>query len=136
MNKTEKIINNYTFRKHDGFWLANLKFNHIESSIEIFKETLDEGLLNKIISELEGKVVKLDKEGCHLLNVLSESFWGHDKNNIFVFSGFMIDSITENMFIDFRLCYHCGGEDNFSDYANWFIDVKDFRIVGCSRKQL
>jgi hypothetical protein len=136
MSNSEKIINNYTFKKYDGFWFSNLKFNNVESSIEIFKETLDEGLLNKIISELEYKIVQLDKEGCHLLSDLSESFWGHDKNKTFVFSGFVIDKITENMYIDFRLCYHCQGEDNFSDYANWFIDVKDFKILGCSRQQL
>ena len=136
MNNLEKKIGNILFRKYDEFWISDIEFNSIESSIEIYKETLNEVLLKKILSELNGKVLELDFDGQQILFSLSKAFWGHSQNNIFKFSGIVIDNTSENLFIDFRMCYHCSGEDNFSDYANWYIDIKDFKIVGCSRFQL
>ncbi len=136
MNNSEKNIDKYIFRKYDEFWMANIEFKLIETTFEIFEETLNEDLVKRIISEIDNKILELDINGNHLLKSLSETFWGHSKNNVFTFSGFVIDTITQNLCIDFRLCYHCQGQDNFSDFANWYIDIKDFKIVGCSRQQI
>lgn len=132
----EREIEKIKFKKFEDFWMADLSFNKKETTFEIYDEVLNEGKIQKIILELENKVLILDKEGRCLLSKLSSIFWQHDKNSHFTFSGFVIDEMTKSTFLDFRMCYHCYGEDQFSDYANWFVDVKDFRIVGCRRQEI
>jgi hypothetical protein len=136
MNNLKKKIGKYEFVKYEDFWFANIEFKTEESSFEIFSENLNDELILRILSELNNKILNLDKDGYKKLIDLSKSFWGHDRNNEFTFSGFIIDTTTENLIIDFRMCYHCKGDDNFSDFANWYVDIKDFNIVGCSRQQL
>ncbi len=136
MSNIKKKIGKFIFRKFDEFWLSDFEFNQNETSFEIYQETFNEELIHKILTELNGELLNVNKEGVYLLSILSEIFWGHDRNNVFQFSGFVIDNEISQRFIDFRMCYHCTGEDNFSDFANWFIDIKDFKIVGCIRQQL
>jgi hypothetical protein len=136
MSNNEKTINGFLFKKYDEFWLSNLMFNQSESTFEIYAETLNESQLQKILSNFNTKISQIDVECRFLLEALSEVFWGHNQNKIFDFSGFVIDTTTDKLMIDFRMCYHCSGKDGFSDFANWLIDVKDFKIVGCSRQQL
>ncbi len=136
MNNFKINIGGIVFNKFEDFWLSNFQFNGSETSFEIYKETFNEDLIHKILNELNGELLGVNKEGIYLLSILSEIFWGHGRNNVFQFSGFVIDNETDQRFIDFRMCYHCIGEDNFSDFANWFIDIKDLKIVGCIRQQL
>lgn len=136
MSNNEKIINEFLFKKYDEFWLSNLIFNQSETTFEIYSETLNESQLQKIVSNFNTKILQIDVECRVLLESLSEVYWRHNKNNLFDFSGFVIDSTTDKLMIDFRMCYHCSSKDGFSDFANWLIDVKDFMIVGCSRQQL
>jgi hypothetical protein len=136
MNNMEKKIGSFVFKKYEDFWLSNILFNNNENTFEIYQENLNETAINKILLELNKRVVKIDIDAISLLKMLSKVFWGHNRNNDFIFSGFIIDEATINLFADFRMCYHCSGVDNFSDYANWYIDIKDFRIIGCNRQQL
>jgi hypothetical protein len=131
----EITIRNTTFKKYEDFWLSNIYFDGTESSFEIFQESLNEKLISQIIERVEGGfLINLKATAIPLLKNLSEIFWGHGNNNLFSFSGFMIDSNFNQC--DFRMCFHCHGQNNFYDYANWFIDIKDFRIIGCWRSQL
>lgn len=136
MNNHEINIGGIVFKKIEDFWFSNLLFNGNEASFEIYQESFNENLVKESLSELNGKLLNINMIGLHLLIELSKVFWGHNNNAVFDFSGFVIDDTTDKRLIDFRMCYHCSGENNFSDLANWFIDVKDFRIVGCIRQQL
>lgn len=132
----EKKIKNFIFKKYDDFWQANIFFNSQQTTFEVYSEELNEEIILQIDTELDTKVLCIDKNAKYLLGELSTFFWLHNRNKVFTFSGFVIDEITSKLFLDFRMCYHCYGNDNFSDFANWYIDIKDFRIVGCSRQQL
>ena len=128
-NNDEKQIGGVIFKKYEEFWLSTILFNKEESTFEIYNEILNEDIIEKIISNLENKILCIHNDSESLLKVLSNVFWGHDRNNYFTFSGFVIDKTTINLSIDFRMSYHCSGEDNFSDYANWYIDIKDFKLL-------
>jgi len=132
----EKIINNQIFKKYENFWLSNINFDRTETTFEIFNDEIDEPLILSILSTLESRVLKLKTSSIPLLKQLSQIFWEHDNNTEFLFSGFVIDTQIDFQQCDFRMCFHCSGLGNFSDYANWFINIKDLKIVGCWRQQL
>ena len=85
MSNSEKLIEKYVFTKYDEFWLTNIEFKGIATSFEIYKETLNEDLIKRIITDLDSRILLLSEEGCRLLGVLSESFWGHSRNKAFIF---------------------------------------------------
>ena len=115
--------------------MSDIYFNNSENTFEIHSESLNESLIEDILLNMSNQIEILDKDALPLLVHLSKVFWGNDHNSCFVFSGFLIDETTTRLDIDFRMSYHNSG-DEFSDYANWYIDVKDFRIMGCFRQQL
>ena len=132
----EKNINNQVFKKHEEFWLSNLHFDGIDTTFEIFKNEINEPLISSILIRLEDRLLDIKSSSILLLQSLSQFFWGHSNNLEFSFSGFVIDNQIDFQQCDFRMCFHCFGIENFSDYANWFVDIKDFKIVGCWRQQL
>lgn len=130
-------IEGVNFKRYEDFWLANLVIEGNETTFEINDEFLDQNLVQKILQKIGDETIKkvLDNSMV-LLRALSLSFWGKEDNSNFTFSGFVID-LQDNYFdCDFKLCFHCYGPGNFSDFANWFTVVKDFRIIGALRQQL
>lgn len=133
----EKTINNTIFRYYEDFWLSEVNFNGAQSTFEIYKDEINEKLLIKILAKIEANLLlDMEKKATEILKMLSIMFWGNDRNTEFKFAGFIIDEYVDYVHSDFRMCFHCFGQDNFSDFANWVVDIKDFKIVGCSRMQL
>ena len=82
------------------------------------------------------KYLSLELKSKDLLSNLSTQFWDNTiLSPVFHFSGITLKDFQRE--IDFQMSFQMSSNDNeFYDYANWVVDVKDFRIVGVFREQL
>jgi hypothetical protein len=131
----EEIINNIRFIKYENFWQAKLMFNSQEITFEVYQENLDDLKIQEILSKLDTQILELYHQSFPILTALSCAYWREIKACSFKFTGFSIGLHQTNLFTDFRLCFTLFGEDNFTDYANWMVDIKDNRITGCRREE-
>jgi hypothetical protein len=132
----EKTVNNYIFKHYDNFWLSNLIFDTTETTFEIYTNEFNVALTEKILYELNNKLPDIRVQAEILLKTLSPIFWGNNDYLYFEFTGFVINPEFELSNCDFLMCFHNYGKTNFSDYANWLVGIKDFKIIGCYRQQL
>jgi hypothetical protein len=132
----ELIVNNTRFVKYDECWIGDISILKYETTIEIYSEDIDIALVSEIIEKCNNTIPLLMSSSQEILSTVALHFWGEKGYDIFSFSGIVIGLNHNNTFIDFRLVFHNSGKNNHSDYANWMIDIKDFKIVGCRREPL
>lgn len=137
---TEIEIDNkrFTFYKNDSMWLATLNEMGSEATFEVYNNELDVSLVSKILNFLNTEeYLSLELKGKGLLSSLSTQFWDNTLlYSVFHFSGIRLSDFRRE--VDFQILFHMSSNDNNfgSDYANWILDVKDFKIVGVFREQL
>jgi hypothetical protein len=127
----EKNIQNFIFKKYETLWMTDISFGEFNSTFEIYKESIDENLVNTILSSLTTRVISLVKEAPRLLKYLADNFFGQQTQFTFKFSGIVIGLNHNEVVTDFRICFRAFDKENFSGMENWFVDVKNFRIIGC-----
>lgn len=138
MKKVEILNKDFLFYEGANLWLASLDEIEHEATFEVYKENLDVSLISKILSFLSSEeYFSFELKSKNLLSNLSVQFWGKDFKNIFFhFSGITIRDFQRE--IDFQVFFHMSSNSNDleADFANWIVDVKDFKIVGAYREQL
>jgi hypothetical protein len=134
----ETVISGRTFKYYEDLWMCYPEHETSELTFEIYNESIDSDLVAKIFSMLDDKSIQLlYTEAISWLMNLSLSFWKRDMQPAFTLSGITIGLNGGNKQSDFSLCYHMSSKiDTFSDYANWLVDIRDFKIVACSREQV
>ncbi|WP_299108781.1 hypothetical protein [uncultured Tenacibaculum sp.] len=142
MNK-ELIIQtkreNYEFKFYEEVWISNIINELGNFSIEVYKDTLDQNKLGKVLKFIESEtLLTILKRSEALLQLLAINFWGEDyKGAEFNFQGIIISANVDEELVDFQLCFHMSSALNdFDDFANWIVDMKNSKITGVKREQL
>ncbi|WP_372871142.1 hypothetical protein [Shewanella sp.] len=132
--------NHHIFRYFDDVWICEISAaDGQDFSVEIYQEEYDDELLVRILSFLETDAFDtLKSDGLAQLAILSTAFWGAGYSDAaFDFQGVTIGMDSDSDLSDFQLIYHMSSALNdFDDYANWIVDIKDYRVVGVRRQQL
>jgi len=137
MTELEVLNKRFIFYVNDSMWLAPLSEMSNEATFEVYNKELNVPLVSKILNFLNTeKHLSLELKSKDLLSNLSTQFWDNTLlNPVFHFSGITLKDFQRE--IDFQMLFQMSSKDNdFYDYANWIVDVKDFRIVGVFREQL
>jgi len=136
MRKVKILNKDFLFYESDNIWLAPLDEIGHEATFEVYNKNLDVSLISKILIFLNSEEYSsFELKSKDLLFNLSVQFWGKDlKNTRFHFSGITIRDFQRE--IDFQVFFHMSSnsKDFGDDFANWIIDVKDFKIVGAYMK--
>lgn len=142
MSKQVKISTNkskYVFNFYDELWVSEIITFKESFSFEIYGLSFDNICITRILEFVEkDSFYKIKNKGKEVLNLLAIHFWGEEyKDSIFDFQGIVVDLESEEELGDFQLYYHMISKSNeFEDFANWILDIKDFKITGARRKQL
>jgi len=138
MTKLIVLDKSFSFYKKDSMWFTYLNEISNEATFEVYAEEINISLVEKILKFLTTEKYNLLESKCRdLLLSLSNQFWeGAFQNPYFDFSGIIIRDFKIET--DFQLLFQMSSdEDDFgSDYANWIVNIKDFRIIGAFREQL
>lgn len=134
----EVIIENRIFKRHQDVWMAPLTSEDPERTFEVYHENINTSLVKDILSKIDdGSIQHIYNDAVPCLKKLSSDFWKKDMSPEFILSGVTIGLNGGNSNSDFSLFYHMNSKINaFSDYANWLVDVRDFKITECRREQL
>ncbi|CAA0176870.1 hypothetical protein [Tenacibaculum maritimum] len=137
MTELEVLNKRFIFYVNDFMWLAPLNEISNEATFEVYNKELNVPLVSKILDFLNTeKYLSLELKSKDLLSSLSTQFWDNTLlSPLFHFSGIRLKDFQRE--IDFQMLFQMSSNDNdFYDYANWIVEVKDFRIVGVFREQL
>lgn len=138
MTEIEILNKSFIFYEDDSMWLTSLNEISDDATFEIYNKELNVPLVTKILKFLNGeKYISLEVKSKNLLSNLSTQFWGDDLFcPIFYFTGITIFDFQRD--VDFQVLFQMSSDHKGfgSDYANWRVDVKDFKIIGAFREQL
>ncbi|BDD07766.1 hypothetical protein FUAX_01980 [Fulvitalea axinellae] len=126
------------FKQNDEYWIANILFDSNEITFEVYHEKIDVIKIRSILAYVgTPKFFALKSEAEKMLELLGMSFWKNEHQKcLFEFNGFVIEP-HESSELDFQLCYSLTlASSNYSDYANWVVDIWAQKIVGVRREQL
>lgn len=129
----------HTFKFYDGIWISTLQVNGKEIEFEIYKETFDELLVSDILGFIESdNFDKVKYQSVKLLTQLSLSFWGYNyQDSIFHLQGISIGMDVDEEIADFQCIYHMSSiQNDFEDFANWKVDIENYKVIGVRREQI